>query len=228
MKNILCFGDSNTYGLIPGVNGRYDWGVRWTSLLDRRVRKLGYRVVEEGLCGRTSIFEDAVRKGRKGIDWLPILLEAHSPIELVVIMLGTNDCKTYYHADADRITDGVEALVQLVKEYDPGIDVLVVSPIALGEGVGEEGYDPEFDPHSVQVSKQLPGSYRVMAANNQVEYLAASDYAKPSATDREHMDVEGHRRFAQGIGKKIEQILWQREQRLGYRQGMRDNWRSVS
>lgn len=67
MKNILCFGDSNTYGLIPGVNGRYEWGVRWTSLLDRRVRKSGYRVVEEGLCGRTTVFEDAVRQGRKGL-----------------------------------------------------------------------------------------------------------------------------------------------------------------
>ena len=228
MKNILCFGDSNTYGLIPGVNGRYEWGVRWTSLLDRRVRKLGYRVVEEGLCGRTSIFEDAVRKGRKGIDWLPILLEAHNPIDIVVIMLGTNDCKTYYGADAEQIASGVEALVKIVQEFDPNIEVVVASPIALGDGVWEDGYDPEFDAVSVEVSRALPAAYRVVAGRRGVHYLAASDYAQPSVVDREHMDVEGHRRFAQGIGNKIEQIIWQKEQRTVYSDAVSDGWRSVS
>ena len=228
MKNILCFGDSNTYGLIPGVNGRYEWGVRWTSLLDRRVRKLGYRVIEEGLCGRTSVFEDVVRKGRKGIDWLPILLEAHSPIDIIVIMLGTNDCKTYYHADAEQIAAGVEALVEIVQEYDPNIEVIVSSPIALGNGVWEEGYDPEFDAFSVEVSRRLPAAYRAVASRKGVHYLAASDYAQPSDVDREHMDEEGHRQYAQGIGNRIEQIIWQREQRAGYTGATSDEWRSVS
>ena len=228
MKNILCFGDSNTYGLIPGGNGRYEWGVRWTSLLDRRVRKLGYRVIEEGLCGRTSVFEDAVRKGRKGIDWLPILLETHSPIDIVVIMLGTNDCKTYYHADAERIASGVEALVEIVQEYDPNIEVIVSSPIALGDGVWEDGYDPEFDASSVEVSRKLPAAYRVMANRKGVHYLAASDYAQASMVDREHMDEEGHRRYAQGIANRIEQILWQQEQRNDYIGTASVQWRSVS
>ena len=55
MKQILCFGDSNTYGLIPGTtNQRYGWGTRWTSILDDKVRTKGYSVIEEGLCGRTT------------------------------------------------------------------------------------------------------------------------------------------------------------------------------
>ena len=59
MKQILCFGDSNTYGLIPGTtNQRYGWGTRWTSILDDKVRTKGYRVIEEGLCGRTTVFDD--------------------------------------------------------------------------------------------------------------------------------------------------------------------------
>ncbi len=211
MKNILCFGDSNTYGLVPGLKDRYEWGVRWTSLLDKRVRKLGYRVVEEGLCGRTSAFEDATRKGRKGIEWLPVLLEAHSPVDVVVIMLGTNDCKTYFHADAAAIASGVETLVRIVKEFDPQIEVVVVSPIALGEGVWEEGFDPEFDERSVEVSKELPEVYREVASKWNAHFLAASDYAGPSETDREHMDADGHWDFAGGIGNKIEQIIWQRE-----------------
>lgn len=212
MKNILCFGDSNTYGLIPGVNGRYEWGVRWTSLLDKRVRKSGYRVVEEGLCGRTTVFEDAVRQGRKGLSWLPVLLEAHSPIDIVVLMLGTNDCKTLYQADAEEIAAGMESLVEVVRTFDPQIEIVVVSPIALGEGVGEEGYDPEFNENSVLVSRGLPEAYRQIAEEWNTHFLAASDYAQPSVTDREHMDVEGHRHFARGIGNLIEKIIWKQEQ----------------
>ena len=65
MKQILCFGDSNTYGLIPGTaNQRYGWGTRWTSILDDKVRTKGYRVIEEGLCGRTTVFDDPFRTER--------------------------------------------------------------------------------------------------------------------------------------------------------------------
>lgn len=110
IKQILCFGDSNTYGLIPGTSGRYEWGVRWTSILDEKVRKKGYRVVEEGLCGRTTIFDDIRRKGRRGTELLPVLLEAHRPVDIVILMLGTNDCKTAYGATAERIGEGIEEL----------------------------------------------------------------------------------------------------------------------
>lgn len=58
MKQILCFGDSNTYGLIPGTKARYDWNIRWSGILGERMRPYGYRVVEEGLCGRTTVFDD--------------------------------------------------------------------------------------------------------------------------------------------------------------------------
>ena len=79
MKNILVFGDSNTWGLIPGTHERYPWGVRWTSILQEKERCNNTRIIEEGLCGRTTIFEDELRPGRKGLDMLPVLLETHNP-----------------------------------------------------------------------------------------------------------------------------------------------------
>ena len=94
MRQILCFGDSNTYGLIPGTANRYSWGTRWTSILDEKLQFYGYRVAEEGLCGRTTMLAEAYRPGRSGIDMLPAILETHRPLELVVLMLGANDCKT--------------------------------------------------------------------------------------------------------------------------------------
>ena len=72
MKEILCFGDSNTYGLIPGTTRRYDREARWTGILAEKLYDKGYRIIEEGLCGRTSVFDDATRDGRNGAKVLPI------------------------------------------------------------------------------------------------------------------------------------------------------------
>ena len=74
MKQILCFGDSNTYGLIPGTSDqRYGWGIRWTSILDDKVSAKGYRVIEEGLCGRTTVFDDPFRTENKNISERPFM-----------------------------------------------------------------------------------------------------------------------------------------------------------
>lgn len=199
MKQILCFGDSNTYGLIPATKDRYDWNTRWTGILSKKIEKNGYRVVEEGLCGRTTIFEDATRKGRKGADLLPITLETHKPIDTVVLMLGTNDCKTAYGATAEKIGSGIELLIKQIKDSDPDINIILVSPIELGEGVWEEGFDTEFNENSVKVSKQLPEVYRKIAERYDADFVAASDYARPSSEDREHLNEFGHRKLAEAI-----------------------------
>lgn len=199
MKQILCFGDSNTYGLIPATKDRYDWNTRWTGILSKKIEKNGYRVVEEGLCGRTTIFEDATRKGRKGADLLPIILETHKPIDTVVLMLGTNDCKTAYGATAEKIGSGIELLIKQIKDSDPDINIILVSPIELGEGVGEKGFDIEFNENSVEVSKQLPKVYRKIAKKYDTDFVAASYYARPSSADREHLNEFGHRQLAEAI-----------------------------
>lgn len=74
MKQLLCYGDSNTWGLIPGTKERYPWGLRWTSILQEKLGNADVHVIEEGLCGRTTVFEDYYRKGRKGIAKLVIII----------------------------------------------------------------------------------------------------------------------------------------------------------
>ena len=80
MKNILCFGDSNTWGFIPETKERFPEGVRWTSLLQNKLSGQDFRVLEEGLCGRTTIFEDKIRPNRKGIDSLVSIIDASHAI----------------------------------------------------------------------------------------------------------------------------------------------------
>ena len=179
MKRILCFGDSNTWGLIPGTDKRFADGVRWTSIIRNDLEQSGYDIIEEGLCGRTTVFEDPDRIGRAGDKLLPVFLESHAPLDMVIIMLGTNDCKPVYNA------------------------VLLISPIELGNDVWQEGYDPQFDAGSPAVSRNLKYTFAKVARKHGTDILAASDHAKPSSIDCEHLDENGHNALARAVEDKI-------------------------
>ena len=129
---------------------------------------------------------------------LPTLLETHTP-HAVVLMLGTNDCKTFYNASAEVIGLGVERLVEQIRKTDQIIRILLISPIQLGEGVWEPGYDPEFNEKSVEVSKGLKAVYQKVAEKYDCDFLAASDVAEPSKEDREHLNKEGHKKLAEAV-----------------------------
>ena len=155
MKQILCFGDSNTWGYDGESGERLPFKVRWTGRLQKAYEGKDVRIIEEGLCGRTTVFEDPFRQGRRGTALLPTLLETHHPVDLVVLMLGTNDCKTIFGASAEVIGRGIQCLLDQIQTFAPQADVLLISPIYLGEKVWQEGYDQDFSPLSVKVSKEL-------------------------------------------------------------------------
>lgn len=205
MKTILCFGDSNTYGYAPETKGRYPEAIRWTGILNELVESMGYRVIEEGLVGRTSVFPDNLRPGRNGSELLPVLLESHYPVDTVVLMLGTNDCKTVYGASAQVIGKGIEKLLLQIKSIAPEADIILVSPIYLGEKVWQEQYDPEFNQVSVETSKKLKDVYKKLAKKYECGFLAASDVAGPSEQDQEHLTKEGHEALAKAIYEIIKE-----------------------
>ena len=110
MKNVLCFGDSNTYGYDPagmrdGTAVRYAQDVRWCGVAQRDLGE-GWHVIEEGLNGRTTVRDDMCHldTNLNGIRALPMLLEAHKPLDAIVIMLGTNDCKTVFGVTASDLS----------------------------------------------------------------------------------------------------------------------------
>ncbi len=156
-------------------------------------------VIEEGLCGRTTIHEDAYRDNRNGLKTLPLVWETYSPIDFVVLMLGTNDCKSFYSPNAYKIGKGLEQCVDKILEHISADRLLIISPIHLGDEVWKDEFDPEFDQASVQVSRELSGVYRAIANGRGAHFLAASDIAAPSPIDQEHLDEVGHRRLARAV-----------------------------
>ena len=206
MKQILCFGDSNTWGLDGETGKRFPWEKRWTGILQEKLADRDIRIVEEGLCGRTTIFDDPLRLGRKGSELLPTLLETHTP-DVVVLMLGTNDCKTMFGASAEVIGKGIAKLLDQINQYEDKMKVLVVSPIYLGEKVWQDGFDQEFSQESVEVSKALGAVYEKIAGRYGKSFIRAADYAVPSQADQEHMDEKSHKILADAIYRKLDEEI---------------------
>ncbi len=143
MQQVLCFGDSNTWGYNPENGERFPWGIRWTSILQQKLANKDIRIIEEGLCGRTTVFEDPLRQGRKGVSLFPTLLETHKP-ENIVIMLGTNDCKTVFSASPES----VEVSRKLTDVYrniadEFGVEFLAASSMADSSEADQEHMNPE-------------------------------------------------------------------------------------
>lgn len=209
MKQILCFGDSNTWGYNGENRERFPWGVRWTSLLQEMFaeNRMDVRIIEEGLVGRTTVFEDPLRDGRKGTVLFPTILETHAPVDAIVLMLGTNDCKTIFKASAKVIGAGIVRLLEQAKRLAPKAEILLVSPIELGADVWKEEFDPEFSINSVAVSKALASEYADIAGKYGCRYLDAASVAAPGAADQEHMDAVSHGRLAESIYEKVKALV---------------------
>jgi len=196
MKNILCFGDSNTFGLNPDGSGRYDFSVRYPGKL-QSILGSDYHIIEEGCPGRTTIFEDRNRPYKRAIDYISPCLLSHTPIDYVLVMLGTNDCKTAFGASAGDIAAGLSAvLARILQEVLPVPKVLIISPIHLGSNIVTLGLDPDFDQSSIDVSTRLSDEYHLLAQNSGCGFLDAATVARASRLDEQHLDEAGHSSLA--------------------------------
>ena len=208
MKNILCFGDSNTWGYEPLVARRYPTDVRWTGVLQKSIGS-DYRVIEEGLNGRTTFISEDERPLRSGSDVLPILLESHRPLDLAIIMLGTNDLKLDFNLTVAEIAQGAKTLCELVmnSEYleDHPPEILLISPTHIGHNILPE--DKEFFVQAREKSLQFAEHYEKAAAEAGVHFLDAAKVAKVSEVDGVHWDASQHKEFGELLSGLIQKII---------------------
>ncbi len=208
-KRILCFGDSNTWGFCPYEYKRMD--ERWTRHLDIDPEET--EIIEEGLCGRNAVCIDTFQPEKCGFHDFKKAIMTHHPLDLIILMLGTNDMKSSYHSSAKFIANGIR---QYVREYlnptlfegMPVPELLVVSPILLDDTLPElEGFGGGFDEYSVEQSKLLAKRIEEAIEPYPVNFLNAAEFASPSKIDGIHMDEKEHEKLAKAISSKIHEIL---------------------
>ena len=207
-KRILCFGDSNTWGYIPGRGGRYPEDVRWTGRLQALLGP-DYTVIEEGQSGRTTVWDDPVENRLAGITYLWPCMESQSPFDLLIIMLGTNDTKSYFGVKSRPIAMSAGRLVGLAQKSHFGIDgqppeVLLVSPIEIWES---EVFHASIDAENVAKAKDFPKYFREAADLYGCHFFDAAAVAQPSAVDGIHMEPEAHAALAEALAVQIHSIL---------------------
>lgn len=211
-RHIICFGDSNTHGYKAVTGGRFDETERWTCLLQQ---KLGeeYLIIEEGLSGRTTCFDDAIHEGLSGLEYIYPCLMSHEPVALLVIMLGTNDTKARFGVSPACIALGMKRLVRKAQAaMDAWVDgvprILIVAPknidkeyedtevgATMGRGCAEKSaaLAKEYEKIACETGCMFFDANTVVTENNHVDYM--------------HLTEEGHRQLAETLAEQIPRLF---------------------
>ncbi len=207
MKTVLCYGDSNTWGYNPATQDRYGRDERWAGVF-RNTLGDEYLVIEEGLNGRTTVWDDPIEGYKNGKEYLIPCLETHKPLDLVIIMLGTNDLKKRFSLSAFDIANGACVLMKIVQKSEVGIDgnppkVLMMAPppiVKLTDFAAMfEGAKPKSDLFSQE--------YARVAQENDCEFLDTTDIIVSSDVDGIHFDSGEHRKLGKAVAVRVRELV---------------------
>ncbi len=215
-KHIVCFGDSNTHGYCAEPDDcadhgdRYNETERWTCLLQGLLGPDAL-VLEEGLSGRSTVFPDPLQESMAGLDVIYSVLMSHEPVDLLVIMLGTNDTKERLGANAACIGIGMERLIMKAKTVpcwkDGKPNILVIAPPHIGEGLYNA---PEGEPMGKgcpEKSRRLAPFYAAACERQGCAFLDAEGKAEFNTKDCMHLTRKGHRQLAEVLAGIVPELL---------------------
>ncbi len=210
MRSVLCYGDSNTWGSVPGSDGdRFGPDVRWPRVMASELGD-GFDVYEAGLGGRTTVFDRLPRPFRSGRDLIVPSMATCAPLDLVIILLGTNDVSLPYLSVED-IARGAGELVSIVRaswEYGPEAEHAPMPLLVAPHVVGPLGPDDEaLSPGAVERSRALGAAYEELAGKLRCDLLDLALIVEPSPRDPWHWEPEGHAAAARAIAGEVRRIL---------------------
>jgi lysophospholipase L1-like esterase len=203
MRHILVYADSLSWGIVPDTRQRLPFEERWPGALERELnrRDRGVRVIEDCLNGRRTVWDDPFKPGRNGLAGLAQRIEIHSPLSLVVLLLGTNDFQSMHSNDAFLSAQGIAALVRAIRQapIEPGMlvpPILVVCPPRITEPKG--AIAAKFV-GAERKSAGLAAAYRAVAAELGCEFFDAGSAVTASKVDGIHLDAPEHLALAKAL-----------------------------
>lgn len=211
-KTILCYGDSNTWGQTPDKTGRrLPSDARWTGVLQENLGN-SYSVIEEGLSSRTTDLDYAKKPGRNGRTYLEPCLDSHAPLDIVILMLGTNDLKIEFNRSAAEIAEAVHELITLTQEKTAKYDgdsakIVLVSPILVDGNAPKikEWYAAHYDESSIKKSQELASYLSSVAEVTNCYFVDAAQIAK-AGEDGIHFDEGSHQAFGDFLTQQIRNL----------------------
>lgn len=211
-KIIVAFGDSNTHGYNAQTGGRFSEEERWTCLLEQYLGT-EYRVMEEGLSGRTTVFDDPLFEGLSGLSAVSPCLLTHEPVDLLIIMLGTNDAKARFCCNAENIAKGLERLahkaIATQGAWRHGPRLLLIAPAPIEDGYAATPISGEMGPGCAEKSRQLAFWYEALAERLGCCFLDAGAISGMGMhpNDHMHLDKKSHELLARALARLIPSII---------------------
>lgn len=211
-RSVMCFGDSNTHGTralrYPQDTRRYPPDIRWPGQM---AAALGadWHVIEEGLPSRTTVHDDAVEGAHKnGLRVLPALLESHRPLDLVIVMLGTNDLKMRHNVPPIDIAYSIEKLLLTISGSTAGPDgqpprMLLVAPVVIEE----TGFLAEMFDGGASKSRKLAAYFQTIASRHNVGFFDADTVAQVDPVDGIHLTEQGHAAIGTAIARSVSTLM---------------------
>lgn len=208
-KTILCYGDSNTWGQKPDKTGRFPVDIRWTGLLQQALG-LDYCVIEEGLSSRTTDLDYDLRPGRNGKTYLEPCLDSHMPLDIVILMLGTNDLKIEFHRSPHDVAKATEDLITIIQNKTAKADgkpahIILVSPIFVDDQAPTFAhfYAPDFYNHESTVKSQQLGAELQRVANTMSCFFVDAAQVVHAGEDGIHFSQEAHAGLAKALAETV-------------------------
>ncbi len=207
MKTVVCFGDSNTWGADPVSKGRFAHDVRWTGVLANELGD-GYRIIEEGLNGRTTIVDDPIYPYKNGREYILPCLESHMPIDLVIIMLGTNDLKARLNRSASDIAESAGRLAEMAlnSSFGPASGrprVLLMAPAAVTKLTEMD----EMFAGAQEKSTRFGELYEVFAGWSGADFFDAGTVIKNSDLDGIHFEAGEHEKLGKAVAGVVRSLI---------------------
>jgi lysophospholipase L1-like esterase len=206
MATILCYGDSLTWGAAP-QGGRFNHNQRWPELLNEQLGSR-HNVINFGLPGRTTIWEDPFREGRNGSLSIQSTLEIFGPIDVLIIMLGTNDLKRYFNVGAYEASKGIEQIIHKIHAPSPhkfaSPKILVVAPPNI---LSPKGDLADMYQGAVEKSQELHQHYQRVATLHKCVFFNSASIIQPSELDGVHLDVVANKQLSLALAPIINELI---------------------
>lgn len=211
MEQILIYSDSLTWGIIPNTRQRLPFDQRWPGVCEHRLLEQGFkvRILENCLNGRRTVWSDPFKAGRDGSEHLAQVIEMHSPLKLVVLMLGTNDFQNTHNNDAWLSAQGMAKLINIVRQapIEPGMpvpDILVIAPPTMVQPKGPISHKfKQAEQRATGLTEQLSQ----LCQEQHCHFFATSEVTEASLVDGIHLDAPQHKVLGAAVAQQIGKIL---------------------
>lgn len=211
MKQIFVYGDSLTWGIVPGTRERLPYDKRWPHVLEKCLNRNNdnFRVIENCLNGRRTAWDDPFKPGRNGLEGIEQQMEIYSPLELIILMLGTNDFQSVHVNTAWHAAQGIRALVLSMRRapVEPTLTIppiLVVAPPEITEPRGD-AVEKFFEGNNRCAG--LAKEYMNVCQELGCHFFDAGSVIRPSPFDGVHLDANGHHKLGEALLGQVSRIL---------------------